>query len=113
MNKLMLLLSTLFFTSLSLAAGQYTQTSTISQLEEYGSGIRVHGLDLSINPAKCTKTSMAFPYPDHQVTPDIKKDRYNSMLLAAFVAGQKVQIKLHATKCVENNPVYYAVKLVK
>lgn len=94
---------------ISVAAPVWTNAGYISQVEEYGDGIRVTGLELGPNPAGCSSISAALPVSDYT---DAQRNRANSILLAAFVASKKVQIKLTDSSCNGNNPAYYAVRVL-
>jgi len=98
----------LTFSATAFSAGAWTPAKKISQIEEYGSGIKVYGLDLSSNPAKCQENYVALPNPTQE--PD-KINRLNSMLLAAYMAGKSVELKLSGTACSSNLPTYFAVRV--
>ncbi len=95
------------FPPLTASAGQYISSwGTITQLESHGDGVRVYGLDLSPNPAGCSNPSAATV---HVSLSAAKREGLGRALIAAFLSGRKVKVKLHATECNFNTPVIYGV----
>jgi hypothetical protein len=90
------------------AAGVWTGWGQITELTEYGLGLRVTGLDLSANPAGCSHTETAFV--DINLD-NVQIDRLNSLLLAAFLSGREVSVKMDSSLCIENRPAIYAVSV--
>ncbi len=82
----------------------------ITSIEEYGQGTKIFGLNLeAANPAQCSNTSTLMPSP----AADAKAvDRMNATVLAAFMSGKSVQVKVSDAGCVANLPYYYAVRIV-
>lgn len=95
--------------SLIASAGTWTPFGQIESVTEYGKGMRVTGLDLSANPAKCSAEEYGHVEIDNRTSAEI--DRLNKMLLSAFLSGRNVKVKLRSDQCIENRPVIYAVKI--
>lgn len=93
--------------SLVASAGIWTGWGQIENIEEYGTGIRVIGFDLSANPAGCS--SEASGYLDMANLTSEQIDRLNKMILSAFLSGREVRFKLQTNQCIENHPAIYAV----
>lgn len=107
--KFLLLATLLALSATAHSASSWTSAGKITSLEDYGNGIKVYGMDLSGNPASCQEKGFAMP--NSGATPEAI-NRLNSMLLAAYMAKQSVQIKLSGNSCSSNNPFYYAVRVV-
>lgn len=93
---------------LTASAGQYTSSwKTITQLESHGNGIRVYGLNLSPNPAGCSNTGSADV--GHSLA-GAKREGLRRALIAAFLSGRKVKVKLDSTACsTGDRPILYGV----
>src|SRR5687767_1596679 len=83
--------------SLAFASGAFTQHwGVITQLEDFGDDLYVHGLDLSPNPAGCASPNYASFLTT--LTP-AKKEGLRLMLTAAFAAGREVRLRLDDSIC--------------
>jgi hypothetical protein len=80
----------------------------ITRLETFGDEVIVHGLDLSPNPAGCTKPHKARL---KQSLTAAQKAGLVRMLTAAFTAGRQVNVLLSPTQCSADQPAIVAVRV--
>ncbi len=89
-------------------AGEYTLSwGVITEIEDFGNNMYVHGLNLTPNPAGCAQ-----PYQAALAVVAVGTSRRAQLmktLRAAFLAGRQVRLKLHATECSEGRPTIYGV----
>ncbi|MEW6995206.1 hypothetical protein AADZ84_13170 [Colwelliaceae bacterium MEBiC 14330] len=107
--KKIIICSALFSQSV-FAVGVWTIPFEISALDEYGHGLRVSGVNFP-DPAKCEGNTQS-AFPNRSSTTEMQ-NRYNGILLAAFMSNHKVQLKISDKKCTESRVIYYAVRVVK
>lgn len=90
----------------------FTGPGVVTRYEDYGSSLQVTTSAATINPAGCTTAALYFPKPG---LTDIDKQNMSRDLLAAFMAGKNVRLKIDGTTCVTDGsstyPVYYGVRI--
>jgi len=84
----------------------FTNPGTITHFEDYGSSLQVSTSAAITNPAGCASTALYLP---KSTLTDAEKQNLSRDLLAAFVAGKNVQLKIDGTACNSGSPSYYAV----
>jgi hypothetical protein len=88
-------------------AGEWTTSwDTIDGLESFGDDIHVLGLNLSPNPAGCSKTSLA--KVQYTLTTS-EKERLTLVLTSAFLGNRQIKVKLQSGYCQDDYPVIYGV----
>ncbi len=92
----------------ALAAGVWTPWGTVGEVEDYGTGMRVYGLDVSDNPNNCGNTN--FARLDNTLD-ELEKDRITKLILTAFTSGRELSVKLSDTTCSSDRPAIYAAKV--
>ncbi len=108
-TEVSIIVASLFFSGLTLAAGVWNSSwGTISQLESYGDDTHVIGLDLSPNPGGCSNTSLAKVRYSLSLE---RKEELRQVLMAAFLAGRQVKVKIDDNRCQGDYPSIYGVRV--
>jgi hypothetical protein len=88
--------------------GVWVPSKSITEIRDYGNGIAVYGHDLSNSAIPCSDRSAAMPDPG--LTGE-QINRLNSIILAAYISGKPIILKVRDNTCSGNFPVYYAVRM--
>jgi hypothetical protein len=90
------------------ASSGWTTWGTITSYQDYGLGAEVELSAPVIKPASCTgsryRASTALPS-------EAAKDRLTRAILAAYLAGRSIRLKIDNVCTTDNQPGYYAVDL--
>lgn len=102
-----LAISFLFSVTFIAEAGTWSKFGYISEVVEYGDGVRIAGLDLSDISTSCSKSGLV--RLDTSLS-DASRDRINSLTLTAFASQKRVRVKVNQDKCSQDYKVFYAVQ---
>ena len=95
----------LAFSTQALAAGTWETPKVIQEFIDYGDMVEIRASGNWIDPASCGNAFGA------RVNDPVRVDGFRKTLLAAFLSGKPVKIKVDNVVCHDGYPTFYAISV--